>query len=397
MTNPPRQRDTAHFIIIFLLVSFNLRMSFSAADPLLARLMKALHMGVGSSSLFGLLPIMALGVAAPLGAKLVQWVRPGVLIIYALLFATAGVVWRSSGELPGLFGGTLIIGLGLGVAGSVILGMARQATPGHVPELMSAYTACVSLGTAVGAGVATPLEELLGSWRAGLLIWALPLLAATGLWSLLVLRRQNERTMQRAMKAPMLPLLKQRNARVISLYYLFRVASAWLLIVWLATLMKERGLSAAEAGWVLALATACQIPSAFLSGLLSRWMGGIHRLMSVATILAAHGSTACTLAVGCCMPGAGAGRHLLHRHDAHSRGRADRGRHHSALRISTRQRIHRRRASGLGCRHGAQLTTPATRHGHHLHRAGSHRAVFRAAMPYKPGGKVNIFDIRLRN
>lgn len=286
MTNPPRQRDTAHFIIIFLLVSFNLRMSFSAADPLLARLMKALHMGVGSSSLFGLLPIMALGVAAPLGAKLVQWVRPGVLIIYALLFATAGVVWRSSGELPGLFGGTLIIGLGLGVAGSVILGMARQATPGHVPELMSAYTACVSLGTAVGAGVATPLEELLGSWRAGLLIWALPLLAATGLWSLLVLRRQNEGTMQRAMKVPMLPLLKQRNARVISLYYLFRVASAWLLIVWLATLMKERGLSAAEAGWVLALATACQIPSAFLSGLLSRWMGGIHRLMSVATILA---------------------------------------------------------------------------------------------------------------
>ena len=286
MTNPPRQRDTAHFIIIFLLVSFNLRMSFSAADPLLAMLMKALHMGVGSSSLFGLLPIMALGVAAPLGAKLVQWVRPGVLIIYALLFATAGVVWRSSGELPGLFGGTLIIGLGLGVAGSVILGMARQATPGHVPELMSAYTACVSLGTAVGAGVATPLEELLGSWRAGLLIWALPLLAATGLWSLLVRRRQNERTTQRAMKVPMLPLLKQRNARVISLYYLFRVASAWLLIVWLATLMKERGLSAAEAGWVLALATACQIPSAFLSGLLSRWMGGIHRLMSVATILA---------------------------------------------------------------------------------------------------------------
>lgn len=286
MTNPPRQRDTAHFIIIFLLVSFNLRMSFSAADPLLARLMKALHMGVGSSSLFGLLPIMALGVAAPLGAKLVQWIRPGVLIIYALLFATAGVVWRSSGELPGLFGGTLIIGLGLGVAGSVILGMARQATPGHVPELMSAYTACVSLGTAVGAGVATPLEELLGSWRAGLLIWALPLLAATGLWSLLVLHRQNERTTQRVMKVPMLPLLKQRNARVISLYYLFRVASAWLLIVWLATLMKERGLSAAEAGWVLALATACQIPSAFLSGLLSRWMGGIHRLMSVATILA---------------------------------------------------------------------------------------------------------------
>ncbi len=281
-----RHRETVHFIIIFLLVSFNLRMSFSAADPLLARLMQSLHLGVGSSSLLGLLPVMALGVAAPLGARLVEWVRPGILIIYALLFATAGVAWRSCGELSGLFGGTLIIGLGLGVAGTVILGIARQATPGHVPELMSAYTACVSLGTAVGAGVATPLEILLGSWQAGLLIWALPLLAATALWSLLVLHRRGTSTGQPAMRVPVLPLLRQRNARVISLYYLFRVASAWLLIVWLATLMKERGQTAEEAGWVLALVTVSQIPGAFLAGVLSRWFGGMHRLMSVATLLA---------------------------------------------------------------------------------------------------------------
>ena len=286
MTTGLRHRETAHFIIIFLLVSFNLRMSFSAADPLLARLMQSLHLGVGSSSLLGLLPVMALGVAAPLGARLVEWVRPGILIIYALLFATAGVVWRSCGELSGLFGGTLIIGLGLGVAGTVILGIARQATPGHVPELMSAYTACVSLGTAVGAGVATPLEILLGSWQAGLLIWALPLLAATALWSLLVLHRRDTSTGQPAMRVPVLPLLRQRNARVISLYYLFRVASAWLLIVWLATLMKERGQTAEEAGWVLALVTVSQIPGAFLAGVLSRWFGGMHRLMSVATLLA---------------------------------------------------------------------------------------------------------------
>jgi CP family cyanate transporter-like MFS transporter len=286
MTTGLRHRETAHFIIIFLLVSFNLRMSFSAADPLLARLMQSLHLGVGSSSLLGLLPVMALGVAAPLGARLVEWVRPGILIIYALLFATAGVAWRSCGELSGLFGGTLIIGLGLGVAGTVILGIARQATPGHVPELMSAYTACVSLGTAVGAGVATPLEILLGSWQAGLLIWALPLLAATALWSLLVLHRRGTSTGQPAMRVPVLPLLRQRNARVISLYYLFRVASAWLLIVWLATLMKERGQTAEEAGWVLALVTVSQIPGAFLAGVLSRWFGGMHRLMSVATLLA---------------------------------------------------------------------------------------------------------------
>jgi CP family cyanate transporter-like MFS transporter len=162
----------------------------------------------------------------------------------------------------------------------------KQAVPSHLPEVMSAYTACVSLGTAIGSGAAVPLARLLDGWQAGLLFWALPMLLATLLWAHMMHYRPDIHSGQSATRRPMWTLLKQRNARVISLYYLFRVASAWLLIVWLATLMKERGLSAAEAGWVLALATACQIPSAFLSGLLSRWMGGIHRLMSVATILA---------------------------------------------------------------------------------------------------------------
>lgn len=279
-------RDRVHFVIIFLLVSFNLRMAFSAADPLLVQIMQSQHIGIGSSGLFGLLPIISLGVAAPLGARLVGWVRPGMLIIYALLFATAGVVWRSSGGIPGLFGGTIIIGLGLGIAGAVILGIARQAVPEHLPELMSAYTACVSLGTAVGAGAANPVSLLLGGWQRGLLFWALPLLLATGAWSTLMLKRRNEHTRQPAMRAPMLPLLKQHEARMVILYYLFRVASSWLLIVWLSALLRRRGMPPIEAGLVLSLATACQIPSALLAGITSQWLGGMNRLMTLASILA---------------------------------------------------------------------------------------------------------------
>lgn len=73
---------------------------------------------------------------------------------------------------------------------------------------------------------------------------------------------------------------------MITLYYLFRVASAWLLIVWLATLLRERGLPSYEAGLALSLVTACQIPGALLAGTLSHWLGGIHRLIALATLLA---------------------------------------------------------------------------------------------------------------
>ena len=277
---------STHFIIIFLLVSLNLRMAFSAADPLLLQVRHTLHMGIGSSGLYALLPIMALGLAAPLGSWLVAWIRPGNLITCALLLATAGILWRSSGNLTGLFSGTLIIGLGLGVAGAVILGIVKQAVPAHLPEVMSAYTACVSLGTAIGSGAAVPVARLLEGWQTGLAFWAIPMLLATILWALMMHRRQNIHGGQPTMRAPMLPLLRKRSARMVTLYYLFRVASSWLLVVWLVTLLHQRGMSTEKAGLVLALATACQIPSALLAGVIIRWLGGVQILMTIATLLA---------------------------------------------------------------------------------------------------------------
>lgn len=284
MPRQPYDSSHLHFIIIFLLVSFNLRLAFSAADPLLVPLMRDLGLGITSSGLFGLLPVMALGIAAPLGARLVALVRPALLIIYALLAAVAGVAWRSYGGIPGLFGGTIIIGLGLGIAGSVILGIVKQEEKQHLPMLMSAYTACVSLGTSVGAGASTPVAYWLGGWQNGLLFWGLPLLLATLLWGELVLHKQLRQTTQHTVKAPMLPLLRKHSSRMVTLYYLFRVASAWLLIVWLTTLLRQRGLHPDEAGFVLALATASQIPFALVAGILCRLLGGTARLMVAGTL-----------------------------------------------------------------------------------------------------------------
>lgn len=272
----------AHFIIIFLLISFNLRMSFSAADPLLVFLMRDLGLTVEDSGLFGLLPVMSLGVAAPLGARLVSRIRPRALITYSLLLAIAGVVWRSYGGIPGLYGGTVAIGLGLGITGSVILGIVKEVFPDQVPEMMGAYTACVCLGTSVGSGASDPVALMLGGWQAGLLFWALPLLLAVFLWAELVHHHHPLKIHQSTLKASIRPLLRQKKAWMVSFFYLFRVAGSWLLIVWLATLMRRRGLPLVEAGLVLAVATACEIPSALLSHHFCRWLGGRTRLMLVA-------------------------------------------------------------------------------------------------------------------
>lgn len=271
--------SSLHFVLIFLLISFNLRMSFSAANPLLDELIIKLHLSPADSGLFALLPVMALGIAAPLGSRLSCLIRPRLLIVYALAAAVLGIFWRSYGGLIGLYGGTLVIGLGLGITGSVILGVVKLRYPGYVPELMGAYTACICLGTAVGSGSANPISHILGGWRAGLCFWALPLIVALILWAEYLFSSRDKLPNPHPIQASMKPLLRKKQAWLVTLFYLFRVSGSWLIIVWLSTLMRMRGLDAMESGLVLALATAFQIPSALLSHQFAVWLGSRRRLM----------------------------------------------------------------------------------------------------------------------
>lgn len=285
MTPPPSRSYGIHFIIVFLFICLNLRLSVSATDPILTRMMRDLGLHVGSSSLFALLPIMALGVAAPLGARLVSWVQPRRLIAYAMALAMAGIVWRSYGGGIGLYGGTALIGLGLGIAGSVILGVVKDLFPHRIPELMGAYTACICMGTAIGSAVSEPLTAALGGWQRGLLFWAWPLLAALLLWVELIHRPHPLNRRQSTLHSPLLPLLRQSKAWWVSIFYIFRVSGSWVLIVWLAALMQQRGLSPLEAGFSVGLVTACEIPATLLSDHCVHWLGSKSRLLWIAVPL----------------------------------------------------------------------------------------------------------------
>jgi len=292
-SSPPRSsREAFHFLIVFLIISFNLRMSFSAAEPLLVLLIRDLGLTISDSSLFALLPIVVLGIAAIISPRLTAFIRPRLLIVVSLVFALIGVVVRSYGGLPGLFIGTAAIGFGLGITGSVILGIVKEIFPGRSPAMMGAFTACVCLGTSVGAGASDPIAIALGGWQQGLLFWGLPLLIATLLWIAITYNKKGSSITYKPVHAPLRPLFYQRKAWMITFFYVTRVAASWLLIVWLASLMRQRGMPLVEAGFVLALAKAFQIPSALVAKHVSEWMGGDRLLLMITvpiSILSAWG------------------------------------------------------------------------------------------------------------
>ena len=88
------------------------------------------------------------------------------LIALALLGSAAGAVLRS---LPGtvmLAGGTLVLGMFVAIASVLAPAVVRELGAGKPAFLTALYTAGLSLGPAMAAGLTVPIGAALGSpWR----------------------------------------------------------------------------------------------------------------------------------------------------------------------------------------------------------------------------------------
>lgn len=166
----------------FLIVCFNLRTGFDSPDPLLGTIEKDMGLSLENSGLFALLPVFVLGVAAPISPRVARWMTPWKIIFWFQLLAVAGIFWRSWDGVAGLYGGMVLMGLGMGIAGAAIPGLIKHQFPDHASAMMGVYSAMIGVGSAVASGLSVPISNMLGGWRFGLGVWIIPILLGMLVW-----------------------------------------------------------------------------------------------------------------------------------------------------------------------------------------------------------------------
>ena len=98
-----------------------------------------------------LLPVFVLGVAAPISPRVARWLTPWKSIFWFQLLSVAGIFWRSWDGVAGLYGGRVLMGLGMGIAGAAIPGRIKHQFPDHASAMMGIYSAMIGVGSAVAS------------------------------------------------------------------------------------------------------------------------------------------------------------------------------------------------------------------------------------------------------
>ncbi len=241
-----------------VLVALNLRPALSSMAPVLGQVSAGLGLNASLAGLLTTLPVLCLGLFAPLAPVLARRFGSERVILGILASLALGIVVRSNFGAIGVFLGSLVAGASIGIIGVLLPGIVKRDFPQHAGTLTGVYTMALCLGAAMAAGATVPLAQHFdGSWALGLGFWALPALLAMLVW--LPQARQGHGLHKVAYRVR--GLWRDPLAWQVTLYMGLQSSLAYIVFGWLPSILIGRGLSPTAAGLVLSGSVIVQLAS----------------------------------------------------------------------------------------------------------------------------------------
>ncbi len=245
--------------------AFCLRLVFASLSLRLPEIVNATGLQPWQVGVLTTLPVLCLGLCAPLTPLLAR--RWGIerSLFGALFFIALGTGLRALGPVWALFSFSLLAGGAIAVANVLLPTLVKRDFQDRTALLTGTYVTAISGGAALAAAITVPVEAMLGGgWRTGLSIWAVPTLGALLLWWP-QLRSKGGRGVDVVL--PVVGLWRDPLAWSLALFMGLQSALAFCVLGWLAPILRERGLDAVTAGLVVSalivvqLATSLTVPS----------------------------------------------------------------------------------------------------------------------------------------
>jgi CP family cyanate transporter-like MFS transporter len=207
-----------------------------------------------------------------------------------MVLILVGTVLRGTGNIPLLFLASAIAGSGIAVSNVLLSGLVKRDFAKQAALMMGLYTMAVCGGAASAAGLTVPLEHALGGgWTYALAMWAVPALLVTLIWApqalpLKPVASESGFTVQ--------GLWRDRLAWQVTLFMGLQSALAYIVMGWLAPILRERGLGGEMAGYVVSLSVMTQVVTCLVVPALAvrlrnqRGLGVVLALLTVSAMLA---------------------------------------------------------------------------------------------------------------
>lgn len=264
-------------LLALILAALNLRPGITSLAPLIERIATELALSRSLISLTTALPVLCMGLLAPLAPRLALRIGLERTIALCMGVIALALLSRLAGHVSGvLIGSAVLLGAAIAVAGPLLAGFIKRHFVTRMGSVVGWYSLGMALGGAGGAVLTPPALQLLGDdWALGLALWAVPAVLGALLW--LWLPNQLEAQVAGENQSG-LPWRKPR-AWLISAFFALQAGLFYALATWAVARYHEAGLSLLHSNSLFSISMLMGLPSAFALPWLAQRLGNRYLLL----------------------------------------------------------------------------------------------------------------------
>jgi CP family cyanate transporter-like MFS transporter len=291
-------RGAALLVAGILVLALNLRSAITSLPPVFPELQSALHISAGSLALLAAIPVLCFGVFSGVAAPLSRRYGEERVLGAALLLLAAGLLLRGLSPAALLFPGTIVAGAAIALMNVLLPSLVKRRMPERAGLLIGLYLLMLAAGAIVASVLAIPVFNAAGgaahagvatagsaAVRITLALWAGPALLAALVWlPQLHFRTLPEGAAPAAAEAGpgrrrgALAMARSALAWQVTLFMGLQSLSYYATLSWFPTMFRDRGVSAAHAGDLLALMNLGNAVTALLLPVLAQRVADQRRL-----------------------------------------------------------------------------------------------------------------------
>jgi len=264
------------YVLALILAAINLRPIITSVASMLGILQSELGINALTASLLTTLPVLCMGLFAPVAAWLSQ--RLGLersLYISLLLITLATALRGMDRSVSMLLVTALAGGIGISFAGPLLSSFIKKYFPAS-PGMVSIYSVSMTIGAALASGLTLPIyTQSEHNLSLALSSWALLGVAALVVWTAMI---RHKRTTANGSSRLTLPF-GNKKAIKFTLFFGFMASMFYALTAWISPIALSFGYRPQEAAMMLTAFTLIQIPVSLLIPGLVRRLGRIKLLL----------------------------------------------------------------------------------------------------------------------
>lgn len=250
----------ALLLVALVLAAINLRPGITSLAPLIERIAAELSLSRSFISLTTALPVLCMGLLAPLAPRLaLRWGLERTIVLCLALIALALLARLAAHQSVVLIASAIALGAAIAVAGPLLSGFIKRYFAGQMGRVVGWYSLGMAIGGAAGAVLTAPATALFGdAWHLGLAVWAAPALLGVLLWLCLPNQLGAGETQEGGLP------WRQPRAWLISCFFALQAGLFYALATWVVARYHEAGLSLLRSNSLLSISMLMGLPSSFL-------------------------------------------------------------------------------------------------------------------------------------